>query len=87
MLDALTAGKPFIALRNSQFEEMFETMGDIGYLCDDVEHLKSIVADIVRDPPRERYRRQSETILARREIFSSRAVAAQLRRILAADAS
>jgi hypothetical protein len=83
LLDALTAGKPIIALRNSQFDEIFRTMGDIGYLCDDVGHMKELTAAILRDPPRQRYRQQSESILAGRRIFGTAAVAEQIRRALA----
>lgn len=82
LLDALGAGKPLIALRNPQFEETFAAMGDIGYLCDDVEQMKSVVASILRDPPRERYRRQSENVLAHRALFGTAAVAAELRTAL-----
>jgi len=82
LLDALGAGKPLIALRNPQFEETFAAMGDIGYLCDDVEEMKSVVASILRDPPRERYRRQSENVLAHRALFGTAAVAAELRAAL-----
>jgi hypothetical protein len=82
VLDALTAGKPIIALRNSQFDEMFKTMGDIGYLCDDVRQMKELAAGILRDPPRERYRRQSQNILTGRSVFGTAAVAQQLRGVL-----
>jgi len=82
MLDALGAGKPIIALRNPQFEETFAAMGDIGYLCDDVDQMKSVVASILRDPPRERYRRQSTNVLAKRDLFGTAAVAAELRAAL-----
>ncbi|HMF40269.1 MAG TPA: hypothetical protein VKQ32_06230 [Polyangia bacterium] len=82
MLDALGAGKPIIALRNPQFEETFAAMGDIGYLCDDVDQMKSVVASILGDPPRERYRRQSTNVLAKRDLFGTAAVAAELRAAL-----
>jgi glycosyltransferase involved in cell wall biosynthesis len=83
VLDSLAAGKPIIAFRNPQFQEMFDTMGDIGYLCDDLAEMKRTIATIMRDPPRERYRRQSQAILAGRRIFSPAAVATQLRAALA----
>ena len=84
VLDAFSAGKPIIALRNSQFEEMFDSMGDIGYLCDDMAAMRSVIEGLLRDPPRERYLRQSETILARRALFGPEAVGEQLRSILTA---
>jgi hypothetical protein len=82
VLDALAAGKPIIALRNSQFDEMFRTIGDIGYLCDDIAHMRHVTAGILRDPPRERYRQQSQNVLAGRRIFGTAAVAEQLRGVL-----
>ena len=60
-------------------------MGDIGYLCDDVEEMRTTVDAILRDPPRERYRRQSENILNKRHVFETAAVGAQLRDVLALD--
>jgi hypothetical protein len=83
VLDALAAGKPLIALRNPQFEEMFQVMGDIGYLCDDMADMKRLIATILRDPPRDRYRQQSRNILATRRIFEPEAVAVELRAALA----
>jgi len=85
VLDALTAGKPLIALRNSQFEEMFRTMGDIGYLCDDLAEMKRVIETILRERPRERHRRQSENILRTRRIYEPAAVGAQLREVLTAS--
>jgi hypothetical protein len=83
VLDALAAGKPLIALRNPQFEEMFQVMGDIGYLCDDMAGMKRLITSILRDPPRDRYRQQSRNILATRRIFEPAAVAVELRAALA----
>ena len=83
VLDTLAAGKPLIALRNAQFQEMFEAMGDIGYLCGDLAEMRAVVAGIVKDPPRARYRQQSENILARRSIYGPAAVGDELRRLLA----
>jgi hypothetical protein len=82
VLDALAAAKPIIAQRNTQFEEMFRTMGDIGYLCDDVRDMKSVVAQILARRPHDRYRQQSQNILARRHVFGPKAVASQLMQIL-----
>ena len=84
VLDTLAAGKPLIALRNSQFQEMFAAMGDIGYLCDDFAQMRAVVADILKAPPRARYRQQSENILARRSVYGPAAVGDELRRLFAA---
>ncbi len=85
MLDALTAGKPLIVLRNSQFEELFQTMGDIGYLCADVAGDPN---DRGRDPARPAARSLSPPIgehFQRRHVFEPAAVGAQLRDVLALD--
>jgi len=84
VLDALNAGKPLIALRSPQFEELFQAMGDIGYLCDDFNEMKSVVASILRDPPHKRYEEQSQNILTGRRIFEPSSVATQLRAALLA---
>jgi glycosyltransferase involved in cell wall biosynthesis len=84
LMDALAAGKPLIALRNSQFAEIFRAMGDIGYLCDSLGELEEVVTGILKSPPYERYRRQSHAILAHRSLFSPAAIAAQLRDLLPA---
>lgn len=83
VLDTLAVAKPLIAIANPQFEEMFRDLGDIGYLCKDAEEMREVILAIAREPPRERYRRQSEAILAGRQIYGPSAVATQLRDILA----
>jgi hypothetical protein len=87
VLDAVGAGKPLIVLRNPQFEELFEVMGDIGYLCDSMTEMTALVASIVREPPRERYHQQSLNILARRGVYAPDAVGAQLKRIFGSIAT
>ena len=83
VLDALAAGKPIIALRNPQFDEMFQVMGDIGYLCDDVAGIKRTIEAILREPPRARYAQQSRNTLSARRLFEPAQVATQLRAALA----
>lgn len=86
VLDTLAAGKPLIALRNSQFEEMFQAMGDIGYLCADLAEMRAVIDGILKDPPRARYRQQSENILARRSVYGPAAVGDELRRLFSTAA-
>jgi hypothetical protein len=78
ILDAFTYAKPCIALRNPLFQEYFEAMGDIGYLCDSRDEMRELIASLISSPPRERYRQQSENILAGRHIFEPDCVARQL---------
>jgi glycosyltransferase involved in cell wall biosynthesis len=84
VMDALAAGKPFIALRNSQFEEMFQVMGDIGHLVDDADQMKQLILDIVNAPDRyrQRYAQQSRNILEKRDLYGPKAVGEQLRAAL-----
>jgi hypothetical protein len=44
--------------------------------------MQALIARLLDDPPRERYRRQSEAILAGRRIYGPAAVAIQLREAL-----
>jgi hypothetical protein len=81
ILDAFSLLKPCIVLRNSLFEEYFESMGDIGYLCEDSYHMHQTVRDIIRSPPVDRYAAQCENISRRRTLFEPLHVAASLRAV------
>ena len=86
ILDAFAALKPCIVLRNPVFEEYFAAMGDIGYLCEDFDHLRRVVREIVERPPVERYALQCASICRGRRIFEPASVAAELRAALGAAA-
>jgi len=82
LLDALSHGKPIIALRNPFFSHCFGKMGDIGYLCDSYGDLRDRVAAVVGEFPQEHYRRQRQNILDGRVIFSPAGVAGQLQAVM-----
>jgi hypothetical protein len=82
MLDAFGFLKPCIVLRNPIFEDCFQHMGDIGYLCDSVEEMQSVVRSILEAPPIERYARQCANILEGRSMFEPPNVAPLLREAL-----
>ncbi len=82
VLDALAFGKPIIALRNDLLTAVFDELGDVGLLVDDLDALHDAIAGVVREPPVERYRRQSEALLRGRDRFAPGAVAAELRAAL-----
>ena len=81
-LDALSHVKPGIYLRNSYVEYCFKKMGDIGYLCDSYEEMRSLIPSILRDFPLVRYKQQCENILEGRKMFEPQALAPQLRAIV-----
>jgi hypothetical protein len=81
-LEALSQVKPGIYLRNPYIESYFHRMGDVGYLCDDLDQMRRTVRSILADFPRERYRQQCRNILAGREIFEPKNLAPRLAAIL-----
>lgn len=89
-LDALSHVKPSLALETPYSSFMFETMGDIGYLCADPDDLTATAERLLEDFPRERYARQCANIAERRSSLAPTTVAAILRNAtlgLAADRS
>ena len=77
-LDAIWAAKPMIAFRIPALEELFDRMGDVGYLCDNIEKLRATVADIIAHPPIERYAEQSANLFRGRDLFAGPAVGREL---------
>lgn len=67
LFDAFSYLKPVIALRNPFFEYYFNTMGDIGYLCDSYDEMKKVILDLLESKPTERYVCQRGNILQGRE--------------------
>lgn len=78
-LDALTLLKPIIALRSSFFDVFFEQLGDVGYLCDSPEDMSALIAELIRNPPRERYRLQVENLRKARAFFEPGVVAHEIK--------
>jgi hypothetical protein len=58
LLDAITWGKPVIARKIPIFETLFERYGEIGYLFDNDEELKTSVETILTAADEPRYRNQ-----------------------------
>jgi hypothetical protein len=78
LMDAFSYVRPIIALKQPLFEYYFETMGDIGYLCESYEEIKERILSILANKPNERYRVQQCNILNGREQFSPMVVSSQL---------
>jgi hypothetical protein len=78
LMDAFSYAKPIIALKQPLFDYYFETMGDIGYLCESYEEMEEQILDILAHVPTERYLTQKRTILEARKRFSPRAASKRL---------
>jgi hypothetical protein len=81
-LDAIAAAKPMIALDTAGFRELFDELGDIGYLCRNYEEMRRVIGSIAANPPLERYAQQCENLVRGREIFAIDSVAARLNSVL-----
>jgi hypothetical protein len=62
VFDAFVHQKPVICMRNSYFEHLFESLGDIGYLCENSEEMASTIKSIINEFPHERYQKQCRNI-------------------------
>lgn len=78
-LDSLMLLKPIIALRSTFFDGFFEKLGDIGYLCNDLDDMSKLVVDLIRSPPHDRYRLQVENLRKGRVLFDPRVTAAEIK--------
>jgi hypothetical protein len=81
LLDAFAGLIPCIAIRNAFFERYFELMGDIGYLCEDLEQVYEVIIDILKNCRTARCRAQQENIRIGRRIFEPSACGGVLRAI------
>lgn len=82
VMDAFSLGKPLIASKIPYFEDLFQRMGDIGYLYKDYPEMVDIVKGLIEDHPAERYARQRENIIRGRSLFEPSTVADDLRLII-----
>jgi glycosyltransferase involved in cell wall biosynthesis len=80
--DAISFVKPIIALRTSFFDFYFKKLGDIGYLCDNIDDMKFIISKLLTDFDKERYDRQCQNILISRHKIGLTKTANQIKDIL-----
>ncbi len=76
LLDAMTWTRPIIATNLPIVAELFARHGDIGYLCNDHDGMRSALEQVLSGMDQERYRRQ---VAALREARESRMPAALAR--------
>jgi len=82
IFDALEHLKPIIAFRIPLFEDYFDRMGNIGYLCDTYEELQGLLIQLTSTKPNEEYLSQQTTIQNSRHIFEPRRLVIDMRRII-----
>jgi hypothetical protein len=82
LLDAIALEKPLIALDIPMFSVLFEKYGDIGYLCQDVDHMVQQMSSMVTRPDPDRHRRQVENIRHLKQERSVDFLAQKYRRIV-----
>jgi hypothetical protein len=81
-LDALDYAKPLIYLANPYIDAYAEKMGDIGYRCETLTEIQTVIMELARSFPMIRYREQQNTIFHGRELFDSASLAPALKDIM-----
>jgi len=80
IMDSFEYCKPIIAIRSVLVELYFKEMDDIGYLCSNYEELIKAIVSILNEFPTERYNRQCNNILKRRENLSPHKISTSLKK-------
>lgn len=73
--DAISHINPIIAIKNPFLKYYFNLMGDIGYLCENYDEMRDTIFNIIKNPPKERYKQQQLNILQGREKISIEKIA------------
>lgn len=76
--DAISYLKPVIAIRNPFFEYYFNLMGDIGYLCDNYNEVKEVIAGIIESHDNKKYIQQQLNMKMGREKISIERLAGKM---------
>ena len=63
LADALSSGKPIIALRSEIVEDRFNRFGNIGYLGIDLNEVAKIITRVGREIPKEEYGEQRANVI------------------------
>ncbi|MCK5529365.1 MAG: glycosyltransferase [Kiritimatiellae bacterium] len=81
-VDALSFLKPVLSLDNTYISECFRELGDVGYLCENVEDIISKMHTILNSNYSDKYSAQVKTIFKNRSGFSVEDVGVKLRDII-----
>lgn len=79
--DAISQLKPIMALKTPFIEYYFNLMGDIGYLCKNYDEMENVITDIIKNHPKERYKKQQLNMLQGREKISIEKIAEKFAKI------
>lgn len=82
LIDAVTWLKPVIATRAGFVGDFFAGAGDIGYLCDDAQQMRSRLEALLADPDPARYAAQVAALRAERDRRTPDTLAETYRRII-----
>ena len=82
LLHSMSYIKPGIYLRNPYIAYYFNLFGDIGYLCDDYEHLKETILSIINDFPTSRYLNQRSHIKKARKLFNPSTISGEIKKLI-----
>ena len=82
LIDAITWLRPVIATPVPIVRDMFSRFGDIGYLCEDIEEMRDVVASLIEAPDPGRYAQQVEAMRQLRDSRLPDALAMQYRAIV-----
>lgn len=79
LFDALSYGKPIIALDSPFFRYYFDLLGDIGYLCKNYDELKNTLIDLCKGNRLDEYEKQRKVIYQNRSMIDISILADKLR--------
>jgi hypothetical protein len=82
LIDAITWLKPVIATPVPIVQDVFSQFGDIGYLCEDADEMRKVVAGLIGAPNPQRYASQVAAMRRARDSRMPEALAAQYRKIV-----
>lgn len=77
LFDAINFGKPIISLNNDFFSYYFNKLGDVGYLCDNLDDMALIINQIVKYKDLKRYRIQINNLKKAKNILSLNDIGAE----------
>jgi glycosyltransferase involved in cell wall biosynthesis len=82
LLESLAHLKPVVALHNPYFDYVFGKMGNIGYLCGNIDEMADVIKEIVLTQDVELYNIQRKNIMNGLKLFSTKYLANEMRAIL-----
>lgn len=56
IFDSIKFSKPIICLENDYFKEVFKKMGNIGYMCKNIEEIKNVIIEVSKIVEKDEYK-------------------------------